>query len=75
MKRSETRAKAIRLLFHPDRGYELLIQIVEGPTTILDRRIHVSLSANQLDAIDGWTPPDNESHSLELEGLRFGTQS
>ena len=64
-----TKATPRHIKFSDTKGYELIVKITEGPAHMLDRRVVVQLTGEQLDAIADWEPT-GEFSRLDLENQK-----
>lgn len=64
-------AAPIALKFTEKEGYLLIVKVTEGPSNLLDRKVSVRLTNQQLDAIGDWNPGEGEcGFRLDLESVR-----
>jgi hypothetical protein len=65
----------LRIRYSEGQGYVLTVKIVEGPQSLLDRKIAVRMTFKQLEAIENWEVALDEGEEvsrLELENLKGG---
>ena len=56
---SEVKATPRFIRLTEKRGYELIVRITDGPAAFIDRSVSVSLTLEQLNAIESWDPTEN----------------